>query len=80
MRRFGETLKNFTQCLKWASEGKRFIYVHPDFVALDTKTWQQIQKELHPPLNRQIVYDECGEWNPEKEKLLKKILKERLKK
>jgi len=78
MRSFGETFKRFTACVQWARAGKTFIYVHPDFVAIDNKTWSKIQNELHPPIERQIIYDECDEWTPETEALLKEVFEKRL--
>jgi hypothetical protein len=63
--------------LKWAKEGKTFIYVHPDFVAVDTKTWQILNKRERVP--KIAYYDEYDDFTPETEAILKKILKTRLK-
>lgn len=76
-RQFGETFKRFTQCLMWAKEGKTFIYVHPDFVAIDTKTWEKLHKEKKIP--RTVYYDEYQDWTPAMEARLDKYLKGRTK-
>lgn len=77
--RYGETFKGFIACLKWAKEGKTFIYWHPDFVAIDMKSWEAIDKILHPSAKIITYYDESDNITPEKEAALKKLLKERLK-
>lgn len=77
--RFGETFRRFTQCLQWAKEGKTFIYMHPDMVVIDMKTWKKIQKKLNPP--KEIIkfyYDEYDTITPENEKLLDDYFKKRV--
>lgn len=73
MRAYGETFKRFTQCLRWAEEGKTFIYVHPAFVAIDSKTWDKLHKEKKIP--REVYYDEFADWSPEIVAELNKYLK-----
>lgn len=70
-RQFGETFKRFTQCLMWAKEGKTFIYVHPDFVAIDMKTWNKLKGEKRIP---RVYYDEYADWTPEMSERLEKYL------
>lgn len=76
MRQAGETFKRFMQCLKWAKEGKTFIYVHPDFVAIDAKTWHELNRKANIPKN--VYYDEFQDWTPEIEARLNKYLAERV--
>lgn len=79
-RRAGQTFERFMQCLKWAEEGKTFIYWHPKFVAIDMKQWEQIQKKLNPPIKKSLMfYDEYEDLTPEREKELQKYFNERLK-
>lgn len=78
MRKFGKTFDNFMTCIRWAAEGKTFIFVDPKFVAIDMKTWDKIQHELHPPIERQVIYDECSDWTPETEARLKELFEKRL--
>lgn len=78
MRQFQKTFDAFVGCMKLAKEGKTFIYYHPDFVAIDMKSWKKIDKILHVP--KYVIYDESGEWTEEQSKMLDKILDERLKK
>lgn len=77
MRTPGETFKRFMACVAWARTGKTFMYVHPDFVAIDTKTWEKITKRERIP--KRVYYDELDEWTPEKQDILDKWLKERTK-
>lgn len=72
--RYGETFKRFMQCLQWAKEGKTYIYYHPDFVAIDHKSWEAIDKILHPPKNTIIYYDEYQDWTPEMQERLNDLL------
>lgn len=72
MRQAEETFKRFIQCLKWAKEGKTFMYVHPDFVAIDKKTWDKLKREKRIP--RSVYYDEYAVWTPEMEERLNKYL------
>lgn len=77
MRSYGETFKRFAQCIKWAKQGKTFIYWHPDFVAIDMKTWEEIEQKLNPrPI---IYYDEYSEVTPENLAKIDKILSQRIK-
>lgn len=78
MRQAGETFKRFMACLQWAKEGKTFIYMHPDFVAIDQKTWKKIQDELQPPIKQQVIYDEYQDWTPEMEARFNKYMAGRL--
>ena len=57
MRDIGKTIKAFMQCLSWAEEGKTFIYVHPKFVAVDTKTWENLQNRT----NLEVIMDEISD-------------------
>ncbi|HYG84612.1 MAG TPA: hypothetical protein VD907_07100 [Verrucomicrobiae bacterium] len=67
----GKTWKAFTKCLKWAQEGKTFIYVHPEFVAIDTETWLKLNKKR---IDHKIVYfEEYQDWTPEMQAELDKI-------
>ncbi len=75
LRTAGETFKRFTQCLKWAKEGKTFMYVHPDFVAIDIKTWNKLKREKRIP---RVYYDEYQDWTPEMEARLEKYLSARV--
>lgn len=75
LRRLGQTFERFKQCMQWASEGKTFIYYHPDFVAIDMKSWEAIDKKLHPPKRIITYYDEYDDITPEKEVELRKWLK-----
>lgn len=54
-RKLGKTFKMFIACMKIAAQGKTFLYVHPNFVAVDNKTWETIQSKLHAPV---IYYNE----------------------
>lgn len=78
VRSFGETFKRFMACLQWAREGKTFIYHHPDFIAIDRKTWDKIQAELRPPIEQQVIYDEYANWTPKMEARLNKYMAGRL--
>lgn len=76
--RFGETFKRFMACMQWAKEGKTYIYYHPDFVAIDHKTWEKIQRKLNPPKETiKFYYDEYDTIDPEQEEKLKKWLSQR---
>lgn len=75
MRQAGETFKRFMRCLAWAKEGKTFMYVHPDFVAIDMKTWDKLKREERIP---HVYYDEYADWTPEMEARLNKYLAERV--
>ncbi|MGV9002375.1 MAG: hypothetical protein ACOH18_05485 [Candidatus Saccharimonadaceae bacterium] len=56
-RRFGATFKMFMECMKIAARGKTFLYVHPNFVAIDKRTWDIVQSKLHAPI---ISYNEAA--------------------
>lgn len=73
-RAFGKTIEAFMECLKMALEGKTFIYVHKDFVAVDSKTWARIHAERMPSIP---FYDEFGSITDEQLEELEKILQER---
>lgn len=45
---YGKTYTQFLNCLKWAKKGKTFIFYHPDFVAMDHKTWIKLNKKTKP--------------------------------
>lgn len=77
-RRMGETFRRFQQCMMWAKKGKTFIYYHPDFVAIDQKTWAKLQKREQIP--KTVYYDEYQDWTPEMEARLNKYLAGRLRK
>lgn len=67
----GKTWKAFTKCLQWAQQGKTFIYVHPRFVAIDTKTWLKLNKKN---VSHKIVYfEEYQPWSAEMQAELEKI-------
>jgi len=74
MKAFGETFKRFMECLEWAKKGKTFIYYHPDFVAIDMKSWEAIDKKLHPSSKIITYYDEYDDITPEREAELRKWL------
>lgn len=79
MRSIGKRFEQFQQLIKWAADGKTFIYMHPDMVAIDMKTWKQIQKKLSP--KPPITIDESNELsepNEETENWLKELFKKRL--
>ena len=54
--------------MNWAKQGKTFIFHHPNFVAIDRKTWDKINEKLHP--KPYVIFDEASEVTPEMEKLL----------
>lgn len=56
-RQESKTFKAFMQCLDIAKAGKTFLFVHPNFVAIDAKTWRELQARLNPPV---IYYDEAS--------------------
>lgn len=51
------------------------MYVHPDFVAIDMKTWDKLKREERIP---HVYYDEYADWTPEMEARLNKYLAERV--
>jgi hypothetical protein len=56
-RAFGKTYEMFVECMKIAKAGKTFLYVHPNFVAIDVETWRVMQAKLSAPV---IYYDESS--------------------
>jgi hypothetical protein len=70
----GKTWKAFTQCLQWAQQGKTFIFVHKNFVAIDMETWNRLKREKLPTMT---FYDEVGEITEEQWAELDKIIPKR---
>lgn len=67
----GKTWKAFTKCLQWAQQGKTFIYVHPKFVAIDTKTWLKLNKKEID--HKMVFFEEYQPWSAEMQAELDKI-------
>lgn len=67
----GKTWKAFTKCLQWAQQGKTFIYVHPRFVAIDTKTWLKLNKKEID--HKMVFFEEYQPWSKEMQAELDKI-------
>lgn len=70
-RMVGKTWKAFTKCLQWAQQGKTFIYVHPRFVAIDTKTWLKLNKKEID--HKMVFFEEYQPWSKEMQAELDKI-------
>ncbi len=60
---YGKRYEQFLQLLEWARQGKTFIFHHSDMVAIDRKTWEEIQRKLSPKLPV-IYYDEFDDLDP----------------
>lgn len=56
-RQYSKTFKMFIECMKIAKTGRTFLYVHPDFVAIDKRTWDILQAKAHAPI---ISYNEAA--------------------
>lgn len=67
----GKTWKAFTKCLQWGQEGKTFIFIHHNFVAIDVETWKKLHREALPTIK---FLDEAGEVTDEQWAELNKIL------
>lgn len=55
-RQYSKTFKMFIGCMQLAKKGKTFLYVHPEFVAIDKETWNVMQSKLRAPV---IYYNEA---------------------
>lgn len=62
---FGNKVASVVQFLAWISQGKTALYVHPEYVAMDWKTFNKLKAKKKP----QIIFDEIVEL--EKEQLFK---------
>lgn len=71
-RQYSKTFKVFIACMNIAKKGKTFIFVHPNFVAVDIKTWRELKAAKDMP---HIVYDEASEVTPKQWDDIDKALK-----
>lgn len=71
-RQYSKTFKAFIACMNIAKKGKTFIFVHPNFVAVDIKTWRALKAAKDVP---HIVYDEVSEITPKQWDDLDKAIK-----
>ena len=69
-----ENLKRFSQFNWFISQvkaGKKVIILAPDYVVVDWKTWENLNKKQEKPI---MFFDEAGEITEEMWKLLEKRL------
>ena len=74
-RSIGKSFQQFQQMIMQSKQGKTFIWLSKDMVAVDRKTWDKIQSELQPKSNikSQIYHDEYSGITPELRKMLDKL-------